>query len=355
MVPTGSIRIRRSGMASGSFTWARSGIIASAAAPTASNASRAAMSRYLPVESRLPVMAASHPDTRAPPTRGRRSTRSPAAISNRPTRRMNVRPSTGRRRSTSGLRYLSQSTKRLVNLSAPATMGTSPYPIRNSALASDGMLAPPTGRLRRRGGPGSPRGRLGLLLDHRNPQLDPAVLRPAPHGRIGRHGLSFESHCHRPLLRNAPLHENAAHGFRTADRELVVVGLAAGAVGEGHHLDAVVGVLDEHVRQRAQVVRRTRLEDRAVRLEEQLVLELHEDPVGRPRGGDVLSPQLLGLLVEQVARGPASDGARDTPDRGALPPAQGAADRRAGRGTGARADLGARGLARAGAGDQRQQ
>src|SRR5436309_6085420 len=192
-----------------SFTPGRSGIIAKAAAPTASNASRAAMSRYLPVESRLPVMAASHPDTSAPPTRARRSTRSPAAISTRPTRRMNVRPSTGRRRSTSGLRYLSQSTKRLVNLSAPATMGTSPYPIRNSVLASDGMLAPPTGRLRRRGGPGSPRGRL-LLLDHRNPQLDPAVLRPAPHGRIGRHGLSFtESHCHRPLLRNAPLHGEA--------------------------------------------------------------------------------------------------------------------------------------------------
>src|SRR5439155_7089626 len=210
-----------------SFTPGRSGIIAKAAAPTASNASRAAMSRYLPVESRLPVMAASHPDTSAPPTRGRRSTRSPAAISTRPTRRMNVRPSTGRRRSTSGLRYLSQSTRRLVNLSAPATMGTSPYPIRNSALASDGMLAPPTGRLRRRGGPGSPRSRLVLLLDHRNPQLDPAVLRPPRHGRIGRHRLSFTgSYRHRPLLRNAPLYENAAHGFGAADRELLVVGLA---------------------------------------------------------------------------------------------------------------------------------
>src|SRR5207248_7487196 len=197
-----------------SFTPDRSGIIAKAAAPTASNASRAAMSRYLPVESRLPVMAASHPDTSAPPTRGRRSTRSPAAISTRPTRRMNVRPSTGRRRSTSGLRYLSQSTKRLVNLSAPATMGTSPYPIRNSALAPDGMLAPPTGRLRRRGGPGSPRGRPDLFLDHGNPQLDPAVLRPPRLGRVGRHGLGLaEPHCHRPLLRNALLHEHAAHGF----------------------------------------------------------------------------------------------------------------------------------------------
>src|SRR5438105_2265690 len=154
------------------FTPGRSGIIAKAAAPTASNASRAAMSRYLPVESRLPVMAASHPDTSAPPTRGRRSTRSPAAISTRPTRRMNVRPSTGRRRSTSGLRYLSQSTKRLVNLSAPATMGTSPYPIRNSVLASDGMLAPPTGRLRRRGGPGSPRGRLLLQVGEVAPHFE---------------------------------------------------------------------------------------------------------------------------------------------------------------------------------------
>src|SRR5207253_9611449 len=50
---------------------------------------------------------------------------------------------TGSRRSTLGLRYRSQSTSRLVNLSAPATIGTSPYPIRNSVFASDGMLVPP--------------------------------------------------------------------------------------------------------------------------------------------------------------------------------------------------------------------
>src|SRR6184192_3334689 len=56
--------------------------------------------------------------------------------------RMNVRPSTGSRRSTSGLKYCSQSASRLVNLSAPATIGTSPYPTRNSAFGSEGMPYP---------------------------------------------------------------------------------------------------------------------------------------------------------------------------------------------------------------------
>src|SRR5207249_4838584 len=217
IVPTGSIRIRREGMRGCCVAWGDSGIMAKAAAPTASSASRAAMSRYLPIERRLPAIAASQPATNAPPRRGRRRTSSPTPISVTPTSRMKVRPSTGSRRSTLGLKYRSQSTSRLVNLSAPATIGTRPYPIRNSVFASDGMLVPPTGKLRLRRVRGSPEAG-ALLLRHRDPQLYAAIFRPASWRVVRRDGLSLaHPDGQRPLLRDAAVHQYPAHRLRAAD------------------------------------------------------------------------------------------------------------------------------------------
>src|SRR5437899_7818824 len=184
--------------------WEDSGIIASAAAPTASGTPRAAMSRYLPIERRLPAIAANQPAITAPPTRGRRRTSSPAPISITPTSRMKVGPSTGNRRSTLGLKYRSQSTSRLVNLSAPATIGTRPYPIRNRVFASDGMLVPPTGKLRLRRVRGSPEAG-ALLLRHRDPPLYAAIFRPASWRVVRRDGLSLaHPDGQRPLLGMPP-------------------------------------------------------------------------------------------------------------------------------------------------------
>src|SRR5690349_2347432 len=120
-----------------------------------------------------------------PPARGRRRTRIPAAISTSPTSRMKVRPSTGSLRSTSGLRYCSQSVSRLVNLSAPATMGTNPYPSRIIDFASDRIAHPRTPSLGlggRRGSPRPPgaRGRRRRRRACKRGRRSPAPLLPLP-------------------------------------------------------------------------------------------------------------------------------------------------------------------------------
>src|SRR5438874_5789969 len=78
--------------------------------------------------------------THAPSRVQRESTSAPAATSTMPTKRMNARPLTGDLRSKSRARYFSQSTSRLVNLSAPATMGRTPYPIRSVSRALSAMV-----------------------------------------------------------------------------------------------------------------------------------------------------------------------------------------------------------------------
>src|SRR5882724_11523733 len=184
--------------------WEDSGIIAIASAPTSSSASRAAMSRYLPIERRLPAIAASQADTTAPPTRGRGRTSSPAAISTTPTSRMNVRPSTGSRRSTLGLRYRSQSTSRLVNLSARRRSAPDRILSATASLHPTACSYPQPESCDCEAAGEAPKRAGALLLRHRDPQLHATILRPALWRDVGGDRLSL-AHPDglRPLLRDS--------------------------------------------------------------------------------------------------------------------------------------------------------
>src|SRR5687767_10076543 len=107
------------GQATGSCSLARQ------KAPIAITRSRTAIS-YKPPAINTTAMATSHADTTKAPSLVYRSTRKPATISITPTIIMKVAGASGNIFST-GRIYAVQSVNKLVNLSAPATIGTSAY------------------------------------------------------------------------------------------------------------------------------------------------------------------------------------------------------------------------------------
>jgi hypothetical protein len=95
-------------------------------APMAITRSLTATSRKLPLKMRLRAMAVSHAATMNPPRAGRMRTIIPAMISITPTTIINACGETGSSRVIAGCRYFSQWVSKSVNLSSPATIGTSP-------------------------------------------------------------------------------------------------------------------------------------------------------------------------------------------------------------------------------------